>query len=134
MADAEENEDRQNPGQGQIKERIHGGCDFAGEIGSRLMEPVHQLGIIHRRCFIGLLIPFLGEKNLVLLYLHLIDFLVLRQGDEAGIIHALHFIALEHGHDEGVKEDDHQEYDDVVGQYRPLGRFDFFQCSSSLSD
>jgi len=63
-----------------------------------------------------------------------VEVLDYQNGDEAGIIHALHFIALEHGHDEGVKEDDHQEYDDVVGQYRPLGRFDFFQCSSSLSD
>lgn len=133
MADAEENQNRQDPAEGEIKEGVHGGYNFAGEIGAGLMEPVHQLGIIHGGRLVGLLVPFLGEDDLVLLHLHLVDFLVFRHGHEAGVIHALHFIALEHGHDEGVKENDDQEYDGIVGQDRSFGRLNFFQCISSLS-
>ena len=136
MADAEEDKNRQDPGEGKVQERIHGSHDFAGEIRIGFVQPFHELGVIDGCRLVGLFFPFLRENDLVLFDLDLVNLLLLGEGHEIGVIHFLHriFLAPENRPEPGVDGNNDQEYDEIVRQYRFLRWFEFFHLTSPLSE
>ena len=126
--------DGQNPVQQDGDQRRGFLDNLPAECRAGVIKPGYQLRIIHEAGFVYLGSVLVGEEDLVVLYLHLADFLTFRHGDKGAIVHLHNLPPGNPGHQQEVEQHQRDHDQGVVVNQRLLWFLYFIHIRiSSLS-
>ena len=114
LADGHKDHNGQHPG----NQKAHDGrrllYDFGSELSAGVMQTFRQTRIIHQTRFVNLGIVLIGEKDLVILNLHLTDILLFRHIHEGAVIH-FDDLCLQHsGHHQKIQQQQNEHHYDII--------------------
>ena len=132
LSQHQEDEDRQDPGEDEARQRRRLLDDLAREFRTGFVQTLRQPRVVHDAGAVEQRTVLVREQDHVAAHFDLADLAVFRHGHEGAVVH-LFDLLLGHGRDHEHVEQQHQDqHDDIEDQNGSFRLFDFVHMQCSL--
>ena len=132
LADANEDDERQDRRKEEAHDRRGRLLHLFGERRAAVVQALGQRGIVHCTGRVDRRFVLVGKDDLVAVHLHLADVLFLDHAHERAVVHLRDLLLHEKRRHDEIEQKDHQQDDPVIIEKRFFRGFHFFHRTHSL--